>query len=264
MKVVKLLGICVGVSAILFSVGATNITVSDGATTKKAGWYWDPAWMGTANEDNEVEAACETGQNWDLEAFLLNGSTLTVAAGYDLKNGFDGTIAGDIFVDVGGNPGYDYVYDIDWKAGTYNLYQIDITGAINKITMSPENTVNASSNPVSYTPGSSQSALITNGSLNYKSGIKSGVAMVAATGDAAAGALKGANNWGGSTLNDNHNVASVDVSTFNGMDATFHLTLSCGNDNMMGHATVPEPGSLSLLLMGLVSLAGFAFSRKRK
>ncbi len=262
MHSLKFITIGVILSAFLFSAAATNITIGDGSTAPVSGYYYDASWMNKTVEDNEVEPGCETGQNWDLEAFLLTGTNLTVVSGYDLANGFDGTTAGDIFVDAGNAPTYNYVYDINWAAGSYSLYAINSSGTINNITTSPENTVNATSNPVSYTPGASQVALAS-GSLKYQGNVKSSY-LVTATGDADAAALKGANNWGSSVLNDNHSIASVDVSTFNGMDATFHLTLSCGNDNMMGHASVPEPGTLSMMLLGCLSLGGFFLSRKRK
>ena len=37
---------------------------------------------------------------------------------------------------------------------------------------------------------------------------------------------------------------------------TTHFTMECGNDNLMGHAQVPIPGSLLLLGTGLLGLAG--------
>jgi hypothetical protein len=262
MKTLKFITSGLVVSAFLFSASASNITVSDESTTAKAGYYWDASWMGKIAEDNEVEPGCETGQNWDLEAFLLTGTNLTIVSGYDLKNGFDGTYAGDLFVDVGGNAGYDFVYDINWATGTYNLYDISQGGTISMITMSPENVVNASSNPVGFAPIVNQTVLAT-GSLNYQAGVQT-AALVTVTGDVAAGALKGAPNWGSSVINDNHNIASIDVSQLNGKDATFHLTMSCGNDNMMGHASVPEPGTLPMILLGCLSLGGFLLSRKRK
>ena len=263
MKTFSCLATGIVVSALMFSASADNITIADGSTSPQSGYLWNAAWMGTNAEDNEVEPGCQTGQNWDLEAFLLNGTTLTVVSGYDLKNGFDGTAAGDLFVDVGGDAGYDYVYDIDWSGGTYRLFEIDGNGTIQNITMSPENTLNSASNPVGYVPAQGQNA--PSYSLDYQAHIHSGQALVTATGDAAAEALKGANNWNGA-FNDYHNIASFDVSQFSGTDATFHLTMSCGNDNLMGksHIPVPEPASLSLILLGLLNLGGLMIARKKR
>jgi hypothetical protein len=264
MKPLQCIATGIALSALMFSASATNITIADGNVTQN-NYYWDATWMAGTAEDNEVEPGCETGQNWDMEAFLLNGTTLTAVSGYDLKNGFDNTVAGDLFVDIGGSAGYDFVYDIDWMSGTYLLYQIDGSGTINKITMPVESIVNATSNPISYTAGVNQTVLKT-GSLNYQSGIISGAALVTATGDADALTLAGAANWKGQTINNTHNIASFDVSRFAGEEATFHLTMSCGNDNLMGRAkvSVPEPGSASLLILGLLSLGGCFVSRRKK
>ncbi len=259
-------GIATGIasSALLFSATAMNITLEDGNTQWEPGYYWDAAWMGTPAEDNEVEPGCETGQNWDLEAFLLNGTTLTVVGGYDLKNGYDGTYTGDLFVDIGGEAGYDFVYDINWLSGSYGLYSVD-QGTVSNISMYPERIINASSNPVGFTAAANQTALRT-GSMTYQSGITSGSALVSATGDEDAGALKGAKNWNSTKINDKHNVASFDVSYFAGEDAVFHLTMSCGNDDLKGGSSVPvpEPGAVSLFTLGLVCLGGCFLSRRKR
>lgn len=266
-------------SATIFSAGASNITIGDGNITKDAGYLWTESWMNVSREDNEVEPGCATGQNWDLEAFLLRGTALSMVAGYDLKNGEkDGNITirtSDLFVDIGGSNGsaYDYVYDINWTSGAYSLYQIIPSGTIGKITLTPENVINATSNPISYTPGANQQ-ILSSGTIGYIADVMSGQALVDATGDVAAGFLKGANNWGtysttgpNGDYNDFHNVASLDVSYFGGKSVTFHLTMECGNDDLRGHAkipTVPEPAMLSFLGIGLLSMAvSFKVRKKR-
>jgi hypothetical protein len=40
--------------------------------------------------------------------------------------------------------------------------------------------------------------------------------------------------------------------------------MTCGNDELNGYGRIPEPGSMSMILVGLLSLAGLAVSRKRK
>jgi hypothetical protein len=274
-KVVSLICLC----ALSFAANAKNITIADGNIKPESGYLWDPAWMNTGREDNEVEPGCATGQNWDLEAFLLNGTTLSMVSGFDLKNGEkDGSITirtSDLFVDVGGTNGtaYDYVYDINWSNGDYKLYEITSAGTIGKITLTPEKTVNAESNPISYTPGISQMVL-KSGTITYTEDVKSGQSLINITGDADAGLLLGANNWGSystsgpnGTFNDLHNVASLDVSYFSGKTATFHLTMECGNDDMRGQASipsVPEPGMMSLFGIGIFSIVSALFTRKKR
>ncbi len=114
-------------NALALDLGA-NITIWDG--------------MGSDAEDNEVEPGCVQAQKWDLEAFFLNDSTLTMVGGYNFRAGEGGYASGDIFIDVngdakygpantgsgGGNSittntfGYDYVLDLDFSDLTYTVY----------------------------------------------------------------------------------------------------------------------------------------------
>ncbi len=66
-------------------------------------------------------------------------------------------------------------------------------------------------------------------------------------------------------LDSFYRTATFDISSFNitGLDA--HWTMSCGNDAVDGHATVPEPSSLLLLSAGFLGLFGsLVATRKRK
>ncbi|MEJ2455087.1 MAG: PEP-CTERM sorting domain-containing protein [Candidatus Thiodiazotropha sp.] len=55
----------------------------------------------------------------------------------------------------------------------------------------------------------------------------------------------------------------LDVLGYNASTFSAHWTMSCGNDVVEGTAKVPEPGSLVLLLGGLVSLIGGRYLRRR-
>ena len=105
--------------------------------------------IGTGAEDNEVEPGSLTGQNWDLEAIVLDSDskTVTLIGGYNWFKGYSDTTSGDLFLafeipgasgeaanSIGGdnptNPatgsyaksttvsdtfGYDYAFDVDWN-----------------------------------------------------------------------------------------------------------------------------------------------------
>jgi hypothetical protein len=252
MKFTKLFAVNLTISALVFSAGATNITIPDGRTSSGT-VYGTAGFSYGAGEDNEVEPSCVATQQWDLEAFDLTGTILSVIGGYDMKTGYEETVMGDIFVNVGGTSSYDYVYDINWGTNNYNLYAVS-GGTLNNIIRSPENTWNALSNPVSFNPGANQTALAT-GTLTYLSN-QTDAQILALTGDIVTGGT--------------HNIACLNVSKLaelsNGNAVTFHTTMSCGNDNLMGNSkvSVPEPGSFYLILLGMLSLAGFTASKKRK
>ena len=64
--------------------------------------------QGSGGEDNETEPNTLTGQHWDLEAFFLDGTLLTLVGGFDFENGVTDKYGrdwapGDIFVDIDGD-----------------------------------------------------------------------------------------------------------------------------------------------------------------
>src|SRR5690349_12725452 len=85
-----------------------NITKFDGrdsATILVSGQ--DYKGIGVGAEDNETEYGTYPYQAWDLEAFLLQGNTLSMVGGFDFRHGVThgghNYGSGDIFVDVNGD-----------------------------------------------------------------------------------------------------------------------------------------------------------------
>ncbi len=62
----------------------------------------------------------------------------------------------------------------------------------------------------------------------------------------------------GGLTGDSHNAVSVDLGFLDhGTTFTSHFTMGCGNDNLMGEATLaPEPATMALFGIGLIGLAG--------
>lgn len=243
-----------GVAACVLVPGASfaldlgdNITISDNISTG-TGWYGN-------HEDQEVEPNCLTGQAWDLEGFFLNEDVLSVVSGFNLITGRDGFDAGDIFLDITGdaqygpantgtggdqsNPlvtsnlfGYDYVLDVDWSAGTYDVYSLS-SGTTLRVYYNQ----NDESNPWRYNSGGE---LMQNDvGFSYASGLSNADA--------------------GGMLGGNHRVASFDLSFLAGEDFISHLTIECGNDNLMGQGeipSVPEPATAVLFGLGVLLMAG--------
>lgn len=209
----------------------------------------------------------EHGNIWDLEATLLDGTNLSIVSSYDLKNGVTGTrignvTTGDIFIDLNGDATtlnyspttsggefsnslvkYDYVYDIDWVTGKYDVYKLDNNSELKGIYYTGDNLV---ANPFQFIYDNETA--IASGSIDYTTGLSD-----------AAGAL----SWPtyGTTT---HNMATVDLKDigYTGGYLTTRLTMSCGNDVTVGH--VPEPSSFLMMLVGLLSLTGFLVAKKRK
>lgn len=241
-------------SAMAFAYG-TDITIYDKNGTG-TGWYGD-------GEDEEVEPDMVTGQDWDLEAFFLDDNILTMLGGFDFQNGRFGGYAqvysGDIFIDIDGDAifgdihnnatsghkkvsdtyGYDYVFDLNFNDFSYKLFELDADSR----TQTSYYSQNQGSNPWRYYDGGKEIAA---SSFVYKTSLT----------DAQTGFTGGLHNV----------VTGIDLTPLGLKPSTefiAHFTQGCGNDNLMGkgQTPVPEPATMMLMGIGLISLAGI--SRKR-
>lgn len=239
-----------------------------------ANWYAN-------HEDNETEAFPTTlkGQQWDLETMYLKGRSLSLIGGFDFVNGTrypDQTTGyiyrtGDIFIDVTGDArysystngssglsgtvanafGYDYVIHFNSTVSTYSVFQI------NAQTLVSRGTDVAASNPWRYVSGGTAVSGFQNVSIG-------GYGLLGAS------VYSQLTSYGSPTLglqgylgNNNHYYLTVDTSFLpvNSL-ATYHYTIECGNDNLMGRSlTVPDAGSTVLMLMGAF---GGVFVLRRK
>ncbi len=237
-----------------FAVGM-NITIPDLIYSSSTGWHG-------MQEDNEVEPGCLTGQVWDLEAFMLDGLDLTMIGGFDFVNGVPSGsktfLAGDIFIDVdedvkygpsndgsGANNstvansfGYDFVIDIDYTSLSYDVWSIGGSAMVSTVKYSQ----NQESNPWRYVSGGT---FVESGSASYQYyntdvfGLAGGY----------------------------HHAITVDIGFLkpyfpSGNIITFHNTMECGNDNLMG--AIPEPGTVLLLGMGLLGMGIVGRIRRKK
>ncbi|MFC1734652.1 PEP-CTERM sorting domain-containing protein [Candidatus Hydrogenedentota bacterium] len=233
-----------------------NITIYDEVSN-------DYLWH-RSGEDEEVEPHMDHGQSWDLEGFFIDGTILNMVGGYDFENGYSDFVSGDIFIDVDGIPdygpgndhtgsgndpvlntfGYDYVLDMDFASGTFDIYSLSGDSVLTDTVYYYQN---QESNPWQFDIEDNPDAEALGVSeFDYYTGLS----------DQQVGGFEGAS----------HNVVSLDLSallnasdlpTALGDEMYFHFTMECGNDNLMGRydlPPVPEPASISILSIGLAYL----------
>ena len=232
-----------------------NITIYDGTGYEGTS---------TGGEDGEAEPGMDNSQVWDLEGFFLNGSTLSMVAGFDFKYGVTGHplyTSGDLFIDTDGNLGntqtsyspsdgfntvesnfgYEFVFDLDFDNLTYNIVQLDDTASTITADLAANEAGTPGSNPWKYESGGTE---IGNGSFGFTSGLT----------DSDTG-FSGGSHYALTGFDLAPIMSSLGIST--SLDFTSHFTMGCGNDNLMGSGTapVPEPATMLLFGTGLVGLA---------
>lgn len=277
---------------------AKVVTIFDGASNPVQGSWYRAASGADVGEDNEVEWPAHKGQQWDLEAMVFDGDTyaLTVIGGYDLKNGHQGYMLGDIFLDTNNsitppsqptpnkqyeeiaNNGYEYVIHFTDRVGgdpygALNSFAYEVVALdINSINVGVWYDQLVHSAPFVYSHGGT--VLPYNGAGTYIAGTTLDTdAKVNAYFDPGTGVIPVA-NWvplsGDINTGEWHNALTLDLSWIGTEGANLpnpiHLTMGCGNDLLLGCLNdgdkLPDGGTTMLLLGS--ALAGLSMIRRRQ
>ncbi len=239
---------------------ALDITIFDGQSSAATGWY-------SSRENNETEPGTITTQAWDLERMLINGTKLTIEAGYDFRTGAYANNQwyrrGDILIDLNGDAKTTWNGTLADRTsnGYFNYdFAVHFTTVANNLTYSIVD-LNANSKYEQVTDIDKSNPWRLND--NYLNGSYI---------DGMSGAFNAQFSVLSPDAEGNHYALEVDLANFAPLlnaikaanEALFKYTIECGNDTILGLASVPSLGltsvpdsgaTLSLLSLGLGSLS---------
>jgi hypothetical protein len=238
--------------------------------------------FGAGNEDNETEPGTVNTQIWDMEAFVVNGSTLYIVGGYNMQAGEWGNggsvtpgklTPGDLFIKVGGaNPppsptgvgsgdvsnaayGYSYAIDLTQPVGATGaaatVYSLTASSMFNTVVYDQ-----FGANPWKYSSGGS---IASTRNISYTTGYTGA----------------GVDSFLGTSMNlqgGSHNILAIDLgflSVAAGTQVYFSYTMECGNDSLKGQYgggfdRVPDGGASALLIgLGLAVMSVVGLKRRQ-
>lgn len=261
----------------MFSMNASAVLTDITTYDNMASAIWGPD-SRNISEANEVEAGCSQLASWDLRAFMFDPVTkqLQIKGGYNMWSGNGSYFSGDLFIDTNGDRRYGNQtgYGVtpvpsDLSGGGYDTRQNsdflwDYAVVFDR---TPGSGLNGGVLTGGYTVYSLSGA--TDLEVYFSQNNGSNPFRVATGAVGLAPAVTGTVSQTGTT--GNYTLAGLDMSWLSGLGSaqniTFHFTMACGNDLLVGQTTsfqVPDGGFTLLLLGGSLSALALVSRRLSK
>ena len=264
--------------SVVGSAHARNITINDGIAGNGTGGGFGAIGIGQGREDQETEPSTLGRQDWDLEAFTLNGTKLSIYSGFNLLLGNPGQnpkySLGDIFIDIQGTAatplntgvfgtttdasfGYDYIIHFDVRGGTgtdigtgaYTVYKV----------VTPAGTILNNSKFVGISDPWTLDVTKSGANIKFAG---TGSLVQTDLGLADVTLEDGTKVTGGRHSQGDVSLGFLTASELSNGTTVFHLTQECGNDRLVGR--VADGGSTLALLGSALTALSFVMRRSRK
>ena len=265
--------------SVVGSAHARNITIYDGIAGNGTGGGFGAIGIGQGREDQETEPGTLGRQDWDLEAFTLNGTKLSIYSGFNLLAGNPTQnpkySLGDIFIDIQGTAatplntgvfgtttdasfGYDYIIHFDVRGGTgtdigtgaYTVYKV----------VTPAGTILNNSKFVGISDPWTLDVAKSGGNITAVDSGKlaqDDLGLGDVTLDGGPTVVTGGRHYRGDV-----SLGFLTAGELSNGTTVFHLTQECGNDRLVGR--VADGGSTLALLGSALTALSFVMRRSRK
>lgn len=239
---------------------------------------WDSSWTQFANDDGYTSNGYVNpgwgGQAFDAEYlyYKRTGNTLSIGlqTGFDLSDGrqqygSDWYFAGDLALsfdgDTSGSGGSGYEYGVDFGLLTkdYSAHHKALGDATGRVDMGSGNGIDPAGlyRNVGWNNGVYSHFHVSDPFAMDAGTLVTGAGFSQSTGSGMAG---GETSYYRSVSFD---LTALGLDLTQPIDLDAHWTMSCGNDAIDGHASVPEPGALILMASGLFGLVGIRRLRRK-
>jgi hypothetical protein len=219
---------------------------------------WDSTWTQIADDDGVWASGYVGpgygGQEFDAEYlyYSISGTQLSIGlqTGFDVIDGmqtYDGKdyYAGDLALSLDGIPGYEF--GVDFGFFTMNYDQAHYSGSTYDPAMIDTGSGTGIDTAGIYSSASWDNGVYQGYQISNPFALNGG-SIVAGSNFSQSSGVDGSSYYRIVSFD----LASLGVDISGPLSLDAHWTMSCGNDNINGSFSVPEPGILLLLATGLI------------